>query len=190
MAKTLIEPTSTSADELRAMLLERRSAIQQEIHDLLAQYREHHFANHNDSVLDLEDMSLRDSTGEQQLSLLEARNRTRMMLDTALRRLDDGEYGLCEDCGAKISAGRLKPSLSQSVVCRANIRPKYWKKLRAKKIGGTTRSKALQPALPLISCLWSSASTERAALCACSFRLPLVQWANGVSIFPSHRTYT
>lgn len=108
MAKTLIEPTSTSTDELRAMLLERRSAIQQQIHDLLAQYREHHSANHNDSVLDLEDMSLRDSTGEQQLSLLEARNRTRMMLDTALRRLDDGEYGLCEDCGAKINAGRLK----------------------------------------------------------------------------------
>lgn len=90
------------------MLLEKRSAIQQQIHDLLAQYREHHSANHNDSVLDLEDMSLRDSTGEQQLSLLEARNRTRMMLDTALRRLDEGEYGLCEDCGAKIGAGRLK----------------------------------------------------------------------------------
>jgi len=108
MAKTLIEPTSTSADELRTMLLERRSAIQQQIHDLLAQYREHHAANHNDSVLDFEDMSLRDSTAEQQLSLLEARNRTRMMLDTALRRLDDGEYGLCEDCGAKIGAGRLK----------------------------------------------------------------------------------
>ena len=108
MAKALIEPTSTSADELRAMLLERRSVIQQEVHDLLAQYREHHAATHNDSVLDLEDMSLRDSTAEQQLSLLEARNRTRMMLDTALRRLDDGEYGLCEDCGSEIGAGRLR----------------------------------------------------------------------------------
>jgi len=40
--------------------------------------------------------------------LLEARNRTRMMLDTALRRLDDGEYGLCEDCGAEIGPGRLR----------------------------------------------------------------------------------
>ncbi|NGZ11425.1 MAG: TraR/DksA family transcriptional regulator [Nitrospira sp. LK70] len=108
MAKTLIEPTSTSTDELRTMLLEWRSVLQQQIHDLLAQYREHHSANHNDSVLDLEDMSLRDSTAEQQLSLLEARNRTRMMLDTTLRRLDDGEYGLCEDCGTKIDTGRLR----------------------------------------------------------------------------------
>ncbi len=108
MAKTLVESTSTSADDLRAMLLERRSAVQQEIHELLTQYREHYTTTHNHSVLDLEDMSLRDSTAEQQLSLLEARNRTRMMLDTALRRLDDGEYGLCEDCGAKIGAGRLR----------------------------------------------------------------------------------
>ncbi|HWF59222.1 MAG TPA: TraR/DksA family transcriptional regulator [Nitrospira sp.] len=108
MAKTLIEPASTSTDELRAMLLEWRSVIQQEIHELLAQHREHYTATHNDSVLDLEDMSLRDSTAEQQLSLLEARNRTRLMLDTALRRLDDGEYGLCEDCGDKIGAGRLR----------------------------------------------------------------------------------
>ena len=43
MTKTLIEPTSTSADELRAMLLEKRSIVQQEIHDLLAQHREHYF---------------------------------------------------------------------------------------------------------------------------------------------------
>lgn len=108
MTKTLVEPTSTSADELRAMLLAKRSAVQQEICELLTQHREHYSATHNDSVLDHEDMALRDSTAEQQLSLLEARNHTRMMLDTALRRLDEGEYGLCEDCGAEIGAGRLR----------------------------------------------------------------------------------
>jgi DnaK suppressor protein len=108
MAKTLIAPTSTSADDLRAMLLAKRSVVQQEIHELLIQHREHYSATHNDSVLDQEDRSLRDSTAEQQLSLLEVRNQIRMMLDTAIRRLDAGEYGLCEDCGARIGAGRLK----------------------------------------------------------------------------------
>jgi DnaK suppressor protein len=107
MAKTLIEPTSTSAEKLRTMLLDKRAAVQQQINELLAQYREHYSTTHNDSVLDLEDRSLRDSTAEQQLSLLESRNHTRVMLDTALRRLDDGEYGLCEDCGADIGPGRL-----------------------------------------------------------------------------------
>ena len=29
-------------------------------------------------------------------------------LDDALRRLDDGTYGICETCGATISAGRLE----------------------------------------------------------------------------------
>ena len=109
MANTVypIEPTTSSAEELRAMLLGKRSAVQQQIHTLLAQYREHYSTTHNDSVLDLEDRSLRDSTAEQQLSLLESHNRTRIMLDSALRRLDDGEYGLCEDCGAEISPKRL-----------------------------------------------------------------------------------
>lgn len=108
MAKTLVEPTSTTAETLRTMLLGRRSAIQQQIHELLTQHREYYFTTHNDSVLDLEDMSLRDSMATQQLSLLESHNRTRMMLDTALRRLKDGEYGLCEDCGVEIGWGRLK----------------------------------------------------------------------------------
>jgi DnaK suppressor protein len=122
MAKTapLIEPTASSAEELRAMLLGKRSAVQQQINELLAQYREHYTTTHNNSVLDLEDMSLRDSTAEQQLSLLESRNRTRVMLDTALRRLDEGEYGLCEDCGAEIGAGRLKalPFAKRCVSCQ------------------------------------------------------------------------
>ncbi len=122
MAKTvpLIEPTASSTEELRAMLLGKRSAVQQQINELLAQYREHYTTTHNHSVLDLEDMSLRDSTAEQQLSLLESRNRTRVMLDTALRRLDEGEYGLCEDCGAEIGAGRLKalPFAKRCVSCQ------------------------------------------------------------------------
>ena len=99
---------STPIEELREMLLDKRTTVQQEINQLLAQYREHYSSTHNNSVLDLEDMSLRESTAEQQLSLLESRSRTRMMLDTALRRLDDGEYGWCEDCGAEIAPGRLK----------------------------------------------------------------------------------
>lgn len=107
MPKTL-QPTFSTVEELRTMLLGKRSVIQQQINELLAQYREHHSTTHNNSVLDLEDMSLRSSTAEQQLSLLEARNHTRMMLDTALRRLENGEYGYCEDCGVEISAGRLK----------------------------------------------------------------------------------
>lgn len=107
MSKTL-QAVSSSVEELRTMLLDKRSVIQQQINDLLGQYREHYSTTHNNSVLDLQDMSLRDSTAEQQLSLLESRNHTRMMLDAALRRLDDGAYGLCEDCGIEITAGRLK----------------------------------------------------------------------------------
>lgn len=122
MADTLHsnETVSSSMEELRTMLLGKRSAVQQQINELLAQYREHYSTTHNDSVLDLEDMSLRDSTADQQLSLLESRNRTRMMLDTALRRLDEGDYGLCEDCGAEIGARRLRalPFAKRCLACQ------------------------------------------------------------------------
>lgn len=123
MARTLIAPTSTSAGKLRTMLLDKRSLVQQQITELIAQYREHYSTTHNDSVLDLEDMSLRDSTAEQQLSLLESRNRTRVMLETALRRLDDGEYGLCEDCGVEIGSGRLKalPFAKRCLSCQHQV---------------------------------------------------------------------
>jgi DnaK suppressor protein len=120
MSNTLQSPP---VEQLREMLLDKRSAVQQEINQLLAQYREHYVTTHNNSVLDLEDMSLRESTAEQQLSLLESRSRTREMLDTALRRLDEGEYGLCEDCGIEIAPGRLKalPFAKRCVSCQHQV---------------------------------------------------------------------
>ena len=53
-------------------------------------------------------MSLRDSTGAQQIALLESRTKQRNQLDEALRRLDEGTYGICEDCTIPISPGRLR----------------------------------------------------------------------------------
>ncbi len=35
-------------------------------------------------------------------------------LNAALQRLEDGEYGYCEDCGERISDGRLKLDLAAS----------------------------------------------------------------------------
>lgn len=46
--------------------------------------------------------------GEQQISILEVRNRTRNQIDEALQRLDEGTYGICEDCGRPITSARLK----------------------------------------------------------------------------------
>jgi DnaK suppressor protein len=104
-------------DVLRTLLIGRRTQLQREIDNLIAQHRD----NHSDSqVLDVEDTSLRDATGAQQIALLEARTQQRIQLDEALRRLDDGTYGMCEDCETPISPARLRalPFARRCVACQ------------------------------------------------------------------------
>ncbi len=55
---------------LRTLLIGRRTQLQKEIDYLIAQHRDSHSES---QVLDVEDMSLRDATGAQQIALLEAR---------------------------------------------------------------------------------------------------------------------
>ncbi len=105
---------------LRTMLLERRQVFTREIDELLARHRTDQLLQREQSVADTGDRSLQDSTGEQQLSLLEARTRMRNQVDEALRRLDEGTYGICEDCGRPISPERLKamPFARRCVECQ------------------------------------------------------------------------
>jgi DnaK suppressor protein len=107
-------------DVLRTLLVGRRTTLQREIDHLIAQHRDNHAHFRDSSVLDIEDMSLRDATGAQQIALLEARTRERIQLDEALRRLDEGAYGICEDCEATISPGRLRalPFARRCVACQ------------------------------------------------------------------------
>lgn len=102
---------------LRTILIGRRTQLQKEIDYLISQHRDTHAES---QVLDVEDMSLRDATGAQQIALLEARTQQRIQLDEALRRLDEGTYGICEDCEAPISAGRLRalPFARRCVSCQ------------------------------------------------------------------------
>jgi len=107
-------------DMLRQVLIERRQDMQKQIDALLAQHRDIHSHFRENSVLDIEDMSLRDSTGAQQIALLEARTRQRNQLDDALRRLDEGAYGVCEDCETQISPARLRamPFARRCIKCQ------------------------------------------------------------------------
>jgi DnaK suppressor protein len=107
-------------EQLRRMLLERRQVLQREIDDALVAYREGQKRMREESVPDTQDLSLQDSTAEQRIALLEVQNRTRDQLDEALRRLDEGLYGLCEECGGDIGEARLKalPFARRCIACQ------------------------------------------------------------------------
>ncbi len=67
----------------------------------------------------------RASLEENRNFLLRIRDRERKLLlkiQEALRRLDQGEYGICEVCGEKITIARLKarPVTTLCIDCKSN----------------------------------------------------------------------
>lgn len=54
---------------------------------------------------DLADIALRDSLHDAKLNRHQARLKA---IEEALRRIDEGIYGICEECGSEIPIGRLK----------------------------------------------------------------------------------
>ncbi|WP_447598159.1 TraR/DksA family transcriptional regulator [Nitrospira sp. Nam80] len=95
-------------ERLRQLLIARRQEIQHQIDELLAQHRADQIQLREESVADAEDLSTRDSASHQQLSILEVRNQMRLQVEAALQRLDEGTYGVCEDCLTPINEERLK----------------------------------------------------------------------------------
>ena len=56
----------------------------------------------------LADVSSDKSRHEMELRMLTEEGNVLQLIEDALQRLNDGEYGLCQDCGEPISEGRLK----------------------------------------------------------------------------------
>jgi len=54
-------------------------------------------------------------------AILAAAKARRALVTEALRRLDEGSYGLCVDCGKGVPEGRLeaKPEAARCVTCQA-----------------------------------------------------------------------
>jgi DnaK suppressor protein len=109
-------------DTLRAMLLDRRNALTREIGALVARMSAEQGGQREQSIADAVDLSLQYATGDQQVLMLELRHDTRNEINEALRRLDEGAYGVCEDCGARINIERLRavPFARRCVECPRN----------------------------------------------------------------------
>jgi DnaK suppressor protein len=89
--------------ELKAMLEERR----REILDKLRAIRETLPAQ-RDEVKDAEEQSVTDFARDMEFALMQMSGETVTEIDEALRHLEAGTYGTCDDCGTEIAAPRLK----------------------------------------------------------------------------------
>jgi DnaK suppressor protein len=101
--------------ELKKMLEDRRrelmNAVQHKIRDVRAE------GNKDRDVLDQGESSEVDIQEDIEFALIQMKSETLNKVDAALRRLEEGSYGDCFECGDEISEARLR-ALPFAVRCK------------------------------------------------------------------------
>jgi RNA polymerase-binding transcription factor DksA len=90
----------TSLNERKATLEMRREALVQRMAGIDAELDAHDSRDWEELAVEREADEVLEDLG------LSAQTEIRM-IDAALRRIDDGEYGFCVTCGSEIDAARL-----------------------------------------------------------------------------------
>ena len=103
------------ANELRKILEARRRDLAQ---DVQGRIRDARAENVNQrQAIDEGDISELDNQDEIEFALIQMKADTLNRIDAALRRLDEGAYGNCFECGDEIAEGRLR-ALPFAVRCK------------------------------------------------------------------------
>ena len=112
---TKVAGKTTRYNELKKMLEERRrellSEVQGKIRDVRAE------SGKERDVLDQGESSEVDIQEDIEFALIQMKSETLTKIDAALRRLEDGTYGDCFECGDQISEARLR-ALPFAVRCK------------------------------------------------------------------------
>jgi DnaK suppressor protein len=93
---------------LRNSLVRKREEIVKEAKSEISKYIRGETRQLVDTALDNGDWSVVDLSEDISLRQLSTHRETLLKIDAALRKIDEGTYGKCEDCGEDISVERLK----------------------------------------------------------------------------------
>jgi RNA polymerase-binding transcription factor len=107
--------TESRYQELKAMLEERRLELVRELHAKIRDVRAENTHEHN--VLDEGEISDADIQEEIGFALIQMKSETLDRINTALRRIGEGTYGICFECGDEIAEPRLR-ALPFAVRCK------------------------------------------------------------------------
>ena len=102
-------------NELRKMLEDRRRELLSEVQGRIRDVRSD--GNKDRDVLDQGESSEVDIQEDIEFALIQMKSETLTKVDAALRRLEDGTYGDCFECGDQISEARLR-ALPFAVRCK------------------------------------------------------------------------
>jgi DnaK suppressor protein len=94
--------------ELRKTLVRKREEIVKSVKSEVSKYIKGETRQLVDTALDDGDWSVIDLSEDINLRHLSAHRENLLRMDEALRKLEEGTYGICEDCGEPIVPERLK----------------------------------------------------------------------------------
>lgn len=101
-------------NELKKMLEDRRRELMNEVQGRMRDVRD---TEKERDVLDQGESSEVDIQEDIEFALIQMKSETLNKIDAALRRLDEGTYGDCFECGEEISEARLR-ALPFAVRCK------------------------------------------------------------------------
>jgi DnaK suppressor protein len=122
MTKRKKEKKTNRLQELRKSLIVRREAIVREAKEEIAKYISGENRQLVDTALDDGDWAVVDISEDLNLRRLGAHRKALHDIDESLRKIEEGTYGICEECGEQISEKRLQvmPTASFCITCQEN----------------------------------------------------------------------
>ena len=103
--------------ELKRILEERRKEIMNEVQGKIRDVRSEGANSPTHGVLDAAETSEADIQDDIEFALIQMKAETLNKIEEALRRLDEGTFGYCFECGEEISERRLR-ALPFAVRCK------------------------------------------------------------------------
>ncbi len=113
--KKKVAAKTSRYDELKKMLEDRRRELLNSVHEKIRDARAE--GNKDRDVLDQGESSEVDIQEDIEFALIQMKSETLNKVDAALRRLDEGTYGDCFECGDEIAEARLR-ALPFAVRCK------------------------------------------------------------------------
>jgi DnaK suppressor protein len=113
---------SNRLEELRKNLIRERDAIVKEAKEEIAKYISGENRQLVDTALDDGDWAVVDISEDISLMRLGAHRKALHDIDESLRKIKEGTYGICEECGEEISGKRLQvmPTANLCISCQEN----------------------------------------------------------------------
>jgi DnaK suppressor protein len=110
-------------NRLKKMLLDEKKRLWGELRDDLFRKLGNEYNTQFDNPHDIEELALIDIIEDTGLAVADIKRQELERMDTALRKLEDGTYGVCDECEEDIDEERLKaqPFAALCVKCKTGL---------------------------------------------------------------------